>query len=65
MKAKNGTPMNDARKRQGLSVDDVARRAGVTFWQAARALDGSAEKLSVIKKICRALGLNIADVIGR
>lgn len=59
---KNGNPMQDAREKQSLSVDDVARLAGVSYWQALRTLNGQSTKLSVVKKICDALGLDPAFI---
>lgn len=64
-KKKHCSPLNTFRVQMQLTIDDVVKRSDLTYWQVVRALNGTTEKLSVMKKICRALGLDIADVIGR
>ena len=54
----------DARKRQGLTQEDLARRCGVTGALISRIERGSRTgSIDTVSKICGALGLDVAQVV--
>lgn len=53
-----------AQLRKGMRIDDVARAAGVTYWQAYSFLRGRGSKNQrVAKAICDALGIDPALLV--
>lgn len=59
----NTARLNIARVKAGLTIDDVSRLAGISYWSAYQTFHGRSAHPAKVLSICRTLRISVEDVI--
>lgn len=55
--------LNVARMKAGLTIDDVSRLAGISYWSAYQTFRGRSAAPAKVVSICKTLKISVDDVL--